>query len=299
MNPHLSLNPATDLHPLLVYPFMVNALEAGTIVAVMASVAGWFMVLRRETFAGHTLSVMSFPGASAAALAGLALSTGYFFFCVVGALVIAASSRTAGRRNFSQESAVIGSVQAGALALGFLFLSLYGGVLEDLESLLFGSFLGITTVQVRTLAAITIGVLVFFAIAGRPLLFSSVDEPTASVRGVPVRFLHVAFLVVLGLAVAATAQITGVLLVFALLVAPAAAAQQLTARIPLSLALTLLFALAIIWIGLTLAYFGNYSLGFYVSTIAFALYVICRGGRAVVKRLGRRAARPTTATATA
>ena len=299
MSPHLSLNPATDLHQLLVYPFMVNALEAGTIVAVMASVAGWFMVLRRETFAGHTLSVMSFPGASAAALAGLALSTGYFFFCVVGALVIAASSRTAGRRNFSQESAVIGSVQAGALALGFLFLSLYGGVLEDLESLLFGSFLGITTVQVRTLAAITIGVLVFFAIAGRPLLFSSVDEPTASVRGVPVRFLHVAFLVVLGLAVAATAQITGVLLVFALLVAPAAAAQQLTARIPLSLALTLLFALAIIWIGLTLAYFGNYSLGFYVSTIAFALYVICRGGRAVVKRLGRRAARPTTATATA
>jgi len=299
VSPHLSLNPATDLHQLLVYPFMVNALEAGTIVAVMASVAGWFMVLRRETFAGHTLSVMSFPGASAAALAGLALSTGYFFFCVVGALVIAASSRTAGRRNFSQESAVIGSVQAGALALGFLFLSLYGGVLEDLESLLFGSFLGITTVQVRTLAAITIGVLVFFAIAGRPLLFSSVDEPTASVRGVPVRFLHVAFLVVLGLAVAATAQITGVLLVFALLVAPAAAAQQLTARIPLSLALTLLFALAIIWIGLTLAYFGNYSLGFYVSTIAFALYVICRGGRAVVKRLGRRAARPTTATATA
>jgi zinc/manganese transport system permease protein len=297
VNPHLSINPLTDIHQLVVYPFMVNALEAGTIVAVMASVAGWFMVLRRQTFAGHTLSVMSFPGASAAALAGLSLSLGYFCFCVAGALLIAAGSRTAGQRDPAQESAVIGSVQAVGLALGFLFLSLYGGILTNLQSLLFGSFLGITTGQVRTLAAVTAGVLVFFAIAGRPLLFSSVDEPAASARGVPVRLLHVAFLVVLGLAVAATAQITGALLVFALLVAPAAAAQQLTARIPLSLALTVLFALTIIWLGLTLAYFGNYSLGFYVSTIAFSLYLTCRLGRAAVAPFGRRAARTETAAA--
>jgi zinc/manganese transport system permease protein len=298
MNPHLSVNPLTDLHQLVVYPFMVNALEAGTIVAVLASVAGWFMVLRREAFAGHTLSVMSFPGASAAALAGLSLSLGYYSFCVVGALLIAAGSHTAGRRNPAQESAVIGSVQAVALGLGLLFLSLYGGILTSLESILFGSFLGITTGDVHTLAAVSGGVLIFFAIAGRPLLFSSIDEPAASARGVPVRLLHVSFLVVLGLAVAATAQITGALLVFALLVAPAAAAQELTARIPLSLALTVLFALAIVWLALTLAYFGNYSVGFYVSTIAFALYVTCRLCRATVKRLGRRAARPAAAPAT-
>jgi|tagenome__1003787_1003787.scaffolds.fasta_scaffold20985325_5 zinc/manganese transport system permease protein len=269
----------SGLHQMLAYPFMVHALAAGAIVAVMASITGWFMVLRRETFAGHTLSAMSFPGASAALLAGVPLAAGYFGFCALGALLIAAGSRTAGRRNPSQESAVIGAVQAAALALGFLFLSLYGGVLVDLESLLFGSFLGITADQVWTLAAITVGVLAFFAIAGRPLLYTSVDELAASARGVRVRVLQVAFLVVLGLAVAATAQITGVLLVFALLVAPAAGAQQLTARIPLSIALSVLFALAIVWIGLTLAYFGNYSVGFYVSTLAFALYVVCRGGR--------------------
>jgi len=284
VSPHLSPNPVSDVQEMLLYPFMTHALAAGTIVAVMASVAGWFMVLRRETFAGHTLSAMSFPGASAAVLAGLPLAAGYFAFCTIGALLIAAGSRTAGRRDSAQESAVIGSVQAAALALGFLFLSLYGGVLVDLESLLFGSFLGITADQVWTLAAITIGVLAFFAIVGRPLLYSSVDELAASARGVRVRLLHVAFLVVLGLAVAATAQITGVLLVFALLVAPAAAAQQLTARIPLSLALSVVFALAIIWIGLTLAYFGSYSLGFYVSTLAFALYVVCRGGRTLARR---------------
>ncbi len=299
MNPHLSVNPLTDYHQLVVYPFMVNALEAGTIVAVMASVVGWFMVLRRETFAGHTLSVMSFPGASAAALAGVSLSLGYFSFCVAAALAIAAGSRTAGRRNLAQESAVTGTVQAAALALGFLFLSLYGGILENLEALLFGSFLGITTGQVHTLAAVAFAVLLFFLVAGRPLLYSSIDELAADARGVPVRLIQVAFLVVLGLAVAATAQITGVLLVFALLVAPAAAAQQLTARIPLSLALTVLFALAIIWVGLTLAYFGNYSVGFYVSTIAFVLYLVCRGGRAAAQRLNERAPRTTAASAAA
>jgi len=299
VNPHLSVNPLTDFHQLVVYPFMVNALEAGTIVAVLASVVGWFMVLRRETFAGHTLSLMSFPGASAAALAGVSLSLGYFSFCVAGALAIAAGSRTAGRRNLAQESAVTGTVQAAALALGFLFLSLYGGILENLEALLFGSFLGITTGQVQTLAAVAIAVLAFFLVAGRPLIYSSVDELAADARGVPVRLIQVAFLIVLGLAVAATAQITGVLLVFALLVAPAAAAQQLTTRIPLSLILTVLFALAIIWVGLTLAYFGNYSVGFYVSTIAFVLYIVCRGSRAVAERLQERPPRTTAATAAA
>ena len=191
-------------------------------------------------------------------------------------------------------------MQAAALALGFLFLSLYGGILENLEALLFGSFLGITTDQVHTLAASRSRVLVFFLVAGRPLLYSSVDELAAAARAAsPSALLQVAFLVVLGLAVAATAQITGVLLVFALLVAPAAAAQQLTARIPLSLVLTVLFALAIIWVGLTLAYFGNYSVGFYVSTIAFVLYVVCRGGRAAGRRLPSVRPRTTAATAIA
>jgi len=260
---------------MLSYPFMQHAFEAGTIVAVLASVAGWFMVLRREVFAGHTLSVMSFPGAAGAALAGLPLAAGYFVFCAAGGLVIASSSRLRGARSFADESAVIGTVGAAGFALGFLFLSLYGGVLESLESLLFGSFLGITTAQVWTLAAVAAGALAFFAVAGRPLLFSSVDELVARTSGVPVRLLHVAFLVVLGLAVGATAQITGVLLVFALLVAPAAAAQRLTARVGLGLLLTLAFALAIAWLGLALAYTTNHSVGFFVSTLAFALYLLC------------------------
>ena len=89
MNPHLTPNLASDVHQLLAYQFMVNALQAASVVAVMAAVVGWFMVLRRETFAGHTLSMMSFPGAAAAALAGLPLAVGYFVFCAAGAVAIA------------------------------------------------------------------------------------------------------------------------------------------------------------------------------------------------------------------
>src|SRR5258707_4500033 len=117
----LSWNPISDVQALLSFPFMVNALEAGTIVAVMAGVTGWFMVLRRQTFAGHTLSVIAFPGAAAASLAGLPLAVGYFGFCGLRALALAGIAGS--RRSLSAESAAIGSVQALALALRVLFVS--------------------------------------------------------------------------------------------------------------------------------------------------------------------------------
>lgn len=273
MNPHLSLNPVSDVHQLLVFPFMVNALEAGTIVALTAAVAGWFMVLRRQSFAGHTLAVMSFPGASGAALAGIPLAAGYFTTCAVAALTIGVAARGDETRDRSRESAVVGTVQAAGFALGFLFLSLYHGILESLETVLFGSFLGITQTQVLTLLGVAAATLLFFALAGRPLLFASIDPAAAGARGVPVRVLEPAFLVVLGLSVAATAQITGALLVFALLAAPAAAAQQLTARPWLGLLVTAGLAVIVTWVGLGLSYFTDYPVGFLVTTTAFAAYV--------------------------
>src|SRR3954454_16964641 len=140
MNPHLSLDPVSDVRQLLEFPFMVHALEGGTIEALMAAVTGWYMVLRRQSCAGHTLSVMSSPGASGAALAGIPLAAGYFASCALAALAIGAAGRGAAGRDRPRESAIIGTVQVTGLALGFLFLSLYNGVLESLETLLFGSF---------------------------------------------------------------------------------------------------------------------------------------------------------------
>jgi zinc/manganese transport system permease protein len=271
-----SWNLASDLDQLLSYHFMVNALEAGTIVAVMAGVIGWFMVVRRQTFAGHTLSVIAFPGAAAAALAGLPLAVGYFTFCGGGALILAAVGGSSGARRHSSESASIGSLQAFALALGFLFLSLYRGALGSVESQLFGAFVGIDDNQVLVLLIAAAVALALIAAAARPLLFASIDPEVARAAGVPVPAVAVGFLFLLGLGVAATSQITGALLVFALLVTPGATAQLLTARPALGLGLAVLIALTVTWVGLGIAYFSPYPVGFWVTSLSFGLYVLAR-----------------------
>ena len=272
---HLSWNLIRDIEQVLEYHFMLNALLAGGIVAVMAGTVGWMMVLRRETFAGHTLSMMAFPGASLAALIGVPAAWGYFAFCGAGALAIGGASRGE-RRTWGEEAAGIGVFQAAALAAGFLFVSLYGGVLGDLESLLFGDLLGITDGQVLTLALVALATLAMFASLARPLLFASVDPDVADARGVPVRRLSILFLTMLGLAVAATSQITGPLLVFALLVMPAASAQVITARPVLSLLVTVALGLLVTWLGLAISYFSVYPAGFFIATISFVVYLLAR-----------------------
>ncbi|WP_369185596.1 metal ABC transporter permease [Streptomyces sp. Y1] len=284
--PTVSWNLLADFQEMWAYPFMVNAFRAGAVVSVVCAVVGWFMVLRRQTFAGHTLSVAAFPGASLAILLGVSTSLGYFGFCVAAALLIAALGRK-GRDARAEESAVTGTVQAFALACGYLFISLYKGLLEGPTALLFGSFLGITTGQVTLLAIVGAVLLAVLALIGRPLLFATVDPEVAAGRGVPVRLLSTVFLVLLGAATAEASQITGTLLVFALMVIPAATAQQLTARPGRSLALAVLIGFASCWLGLIAAYYQPYPLGFFVTTIAFTGYVLAHLGRAVHDALGR------------
>lgn len=278
-----SWNLVADVRQMWAYPFMVNAFRAGTVTAVGAGVTGWFMVLRRQSFAGHTVATVGFPGAAGATLIGVGAGYGYFTFCVAAALVIAAVPR-AGREAGANETALTGTVQAFLLACGFLFTALYKGLLGGVTSLLFGSFLGITTAQVLLLLAVTAGVLAVLAWLGRPLLFASVDPDVAAARGVPVRLLSTVFLVLLGAAAAEASQITGTLLVFALLVMPAATAQRLTARPAAGLALSVLIALVVTWLGLGAAYFSAYPIGFYVTTFAFACYVLAVLGRRPVRR---------------
>jgi zinc/manganese transport system permease protein len=284
--PTLHWNLVSDLHQLLAYRFMVDALMAGTIVALVAAPIGWFMVLRRQTFAGHTLALVGFPGAAGAVLIGVSAEAGYFTFCLVAALVIAAVPRTRSGQS-SEESAVIGTTQAFALACGYLFVTLYAGNLNGVDSLLFGNFLGITTSQIVVLAVVALVALVVLAGLARPLLFASVDPEVAQSRGVPVRLLSVLFLVLLGVAAAETSQITGSLLVFALLVLPAATAQVVTARPGRSLALAVALALGVTWVGLAVSYFSPYPIGFWITTLAFGVYLVAHGPRLAAWWRGR------------
>jgi zinc/manganese transport system permease protein len=283
VTPALSPNPIDDLNALFTFPFMVNALEAGTIVAVLAAVVGWYMVLRRQSFAGHTLSVMAFPGAAGAALVGLPTALGYYLACG-GAALVMRGARGSTRRGYGTETATIATVQTLGLAAGFLFLSLNNAVLGGTETLLFGTFLGVSRGQVLTLLIVAVAALLLIAVGARPLLLETIDPEAAQARGLPIAVLDTAFLLVLAAAVAATSQITGALLVFALLVAPAAAAQELTMRPGLGLLLSVLFALAIAWLGLGIAYFSIYPVGFYVTSLAFAVYLIARLTRAYRRR---------------
>jgi zinc/manganese transport system permease protein len=265
------------------YHFMVNAFRAGTIVAVAGGLIGWFMVLRRQAFAGHTLAVVGFPGAAGAVWLGVNAAWGYFGFCGAAALLIAALPHST-QHGRAQESAGIGVVQAMALASGFLFVSLYHGFLNGVDALLFGSFLGITDGQVLTLLLVCAGALTALAVAGRPLLFASVDPDGAAARGVPVAALSAGFLLVLGLTVAEISQITGALLVFAVLVMPPAAAQALTSRPVPGLVLSVVIALGVTWAALTAAYHSSWPIGFWIASFGLAAYLGASGWRAVVSR---------------
>jgi zinc/manganese transport system permease protein len=285
--PELSWDLRRDLELLLQYPFMRNAFLAGAVAALMCGAIGWFAVLRGETYAAHTLANVAFPGASGAAYLGLPPLLGYFGFAVVGAVLVAwLNPWGPGRRE--RHSATVGAVQALALALGFWFVSLYRGLLGNLSTFLFGSFLGVTPGEVMVLTVTAAVALAVLAFVGRPLLFASVDPRVAEASGVPVRAVSLVYLILLGCAVAEAAQFTGVLLVLALMVVPAATASVLTARPSTGLALSVGLALFSAWAGLAAAYFTDRPVGFWITTVGFAGYLLARVVAVLRSRPARR-----------
>jgi zinc/manganese transport system permease protein len=280
MDAHLSWNVISDVRQLLEFRFMVNALRAGTIVAIVAGAIGYIMVLRKQSFAGHTLAVVGFPGAAGATWLGIDTSFGFFGFCTAAALLLGVVPSSRG----SQQNALIGIVQSFALACGLLFVSLYQGFLSGLNNLLFGTILGVTDRQVATLLIAGIIALAALAVLGRPLLFTSVDEAAARARGVPTRLVGMAFLVLLAIAAAGASEVTGSLLVFALLVAPAATAVRLTSRPAVGLALSVVTAVVVTWLGEGAAFFSPYPIGFWVTTFAFGAFLSATAYRAALAR---------------
>lgn len=287
MSPGASWNVVHDVQQMWSLPFMVNAYRAGTVAAILAALVGYFAILRKQTFAAHTLSVVGFPGAAGAVWLGVSATFGYFGLCVAAAAVIALVPVRG--RQLGDQSALIGTVQAFGLAAGFLFIALYNGFLGGTTALLFGSFLGITAQQVRILLVVSAVVLVVLAGIARPLLFTSVDPDVARAHHVPVRVLDVGFLLLLAVAVAETAQITGALLVFTLLVLPPATAQRLATRPARGLVLSVVLAVATTWLALGIAFYSPYPIGFWLSTLAFAGYVAAVAATAGLSALRRHA----------
>jgi zinc/manganese transport system permease protein len=236
------------------HEFFRNALLAGTFVALACGVVGYFVVLRAQVFAGDALSHVAFTGALAAAAAGLDTRIGLFGATIVLALLLGAVGPRAGA-----DDVTIGIVFAWILGLGVLFLALFSAGSAGGNGLLgaralFGSIFGLGASEARLAAVIGVVIVLALVAIARPLLFATLDPLVAAARGVPVRALGIAFLVLLAATTAEATQAVGALLLLGLLAAPAGAAQRLTSRPYLALALSAALALASVWIGLVLSY---------------------------------------------
>ncbi len=251
------------------HDFVQNAFLAGTIVAIVAAIMGYFVVLRAQAFAGHALSHIGFAGATGAALLGVSSLLGMFALTLLAALGIGAlGERIRGR------DVEIGMVLSLALGLGVLFLSLYTQNATEAVGVLFGSILSVTRKDVLITLGCGLATLLLIAFLFRPLLFASIDPEVAEARGVPVRLLSIAFMLLLAITVAEAIQVVGVLLVFALLVAPAATAEHLTHRPFSAIVLAVALGLIFTWGGLILAFVGHWPVSFYIAALAALSYLI-------------------------
>ena len=275
-----SWNLVADVQSMLSFAFMRNAFAAGTASALVAGLIGYFVVLRASSFAAHAISHIGFAGAAGAVLIGINPVLG------VGALSLAASVSMGllGRRLRGRD-VVIGLVMAASLGLGYLFISLYTGNATDAYAVLFGQIFGITAGAVRITLLTSAVVLALLAAIYRPLLFASLDEEVAEARGIRVGVVGLGFMILLALAVSEAVQVSGVLLIFALLVAPGAIAGRVFRRPAAALALSAALAILITWASLALAFYTPYPVSFYVTTLAFVLYL---GARATGRWAGLR-----------
>jgi zinc/manganese transport system permease protein len=253
------------------YPFIQNAFLAGSIVAVAAALLGYFLVIRGLTFAGHALSNIGFSGAAGAVLLGIQPVYGLLVFTVGASLAIALLGREIRERDVA-----IGVVMTFSLGLGILFLSLYNGYAQQAYSILFGTILGISRQDVLVTALFSLLIITSILVMWRPLLFSSFDPEIAEARGVPTRAIAGIFLVLVALTVSMAMQVVGVLLIFALLVGPAATAARLVRRPALTVLLAIGLGLCYTWLGILLAANINWPVSFFIAAISFAVYMPVR-----------------------
>ncbi|TMD09043.1 MAG: metal ABC transporter permease [Chloroflexi bacterium] len=250
---------------------MRHALLAGGIAAILCGAVGYFVVLRGLSFATDTLTHVGFAGASGAVVIGVSPVLGLLGLTATMAVALGAlEQRLRGR------DVVIGMILVLSLGLGLLFLRLYRGYSNETYALLFG---GILALGVRDIVVVAIGAVIALAALAwlfRPLLFASLDDELAQARGVPVRIVSVAFMLVLAVAVSAANQVIGALLAVALLIAPAATAQRLTRRPAATLLLSVGIALAVTWTGLAIAYWQPYPVSFFITALSSLAYLSAR-----------------------
>ena len=260
---------AYPLADLFAYAFLRDALIAGTIVAIMAGTTGTLLVLRGQSFAGHALGHVGFTGAALALLLGVAPLAGLVAITVAAGIAIGLLGPRADERDVA-----IGIVLSVSLGAGLLFLSLLNGPASQATALLFGSILGVDPATLTALAILAAITLAALAAIARPLLFLTLQPELAEAQGVRPRLIATLFMATVALTVAACVQVVGALLVFALLVAPAAAAQRICTCLAPAALLAVALAIGQVWGALLLATLTDWPVSFWVTLLGGAAYAI-------------------------
>jgi len=259
----------TDYDKLL--PLVYNSLLAGALLALIGGLVGVFVMNRELSFAVHGIAELSFAGAAVFLLIGLDVVLGSVFGSLIAAVIIAFLGDRAKDRN-----SIVAVLMPFGLGIGILALSLYPGRAANKFGLLTGQIVAVDDPKLASMTVMTVIVLIAMLLMWRPLSFASLDPEVAAARGVQVKWLGIAFVMVLGIAVAAAVQIVGALLVLALLVTPAAAALRLSSSALWVPILSVLFALVSMIGGILLALGGSLPISPFVTTISFAIYLVAR-----------------------
>jgi len=255
----------------LQYSYIQNALLAGSLVAIVAALVGYFLVIRGLTFAGHAMSNIGFAGAAGALLLGMEPIFGLLIFTIGAGIGIGRLGS-----NVRQRDIAIGIIMTLTLGLGSMFISLYHAYAERAYSILFGQVLGISQTDVLVTIIFTIIVISVILILFRPLLFCSIDPDVAAARGVPVNKLSMLFLVLVAITVSISVQFVGILLIFTLLVGPVATAMRIFRRPLWAILCAMLLGLSYIWVSVLLATNGDWPISFYITAISFGVYLPVR-----------------------
>ena len=271
----LALGYQSNWWDILTSSFMRHALLGGTIIALAAGLIGYFIVVRGSAFAAHALAHIGLPGATGAVLLGLPPALGLGVFCVAGAVFIGALGTRA-----SDRDVVTGTTLAFATGLGLFFNSLATKSSSTMTNVLFGNLLAISRDQLIAFS-ILLGVLALcIGFSYRPMLYSSVNAAVAEAKGVPVRALSLMFMVLLAVAVTMSVQVVGTLLLFALVVTPAATAIMLTPRPGLAMLVSAAISVLSVVLGLVAAAMFNMPPSFLIVTAASGIWLIVWAVRA-------------------
>lgn len=259
----------TLISSLFEYGFLRNALVAGTIAAILAGVVGYFMVLRRLAFAGHALGHIGFAGATGAGLLALSPLAGQLLLTILAAVGMGALGH-----RMSKSDVAIGIVLAFALGLGVLFLHFYMNYAAQAMTILFGNLLGVSPHLIKMMLLCCVVSLLAVGVMARPLLFSSLEPELAEAKGVSLPLTSILFMIMVAVAVTVVSQVVGILLVFTLLIGPAAAALNWTRRFASGLLLTVFLGVLSVWLGISLAFLTDWPIPFWISALTASIYFL-------------------------